>query len=212
MSLNGRKKQRMGSSAFTEGEVARIKAALKAGHSPRSLAEDHDVALETIRKIGRGDTFAWVEADEYAVVNPADEFLSTPLSPELKAAADASAAELMQRIAEREAAEAEHKRRMEELLGRMPVSKAEPTPGIPNDPSPDLIRRRAEADRRMQETLAQRTGLGLEEIQKRWIDCKGDREAIARLVNELHRFAVMMANPVALETRLEGFINEGDPQ
>lgn len=54
----------MGNSGFTEEEVRVIKRELKRGISPRELAGIYLCGLETIRKIGRGDTFAWVEEED----------------------------------------------------------------------------------------------------------------------------------------------------
>jgi hypothetical protein len=53
---------RTGHATLNEQTVALIKARLKQGVSARQLAQVNEVGLETIRRIGRGDTWAWVEA------------------------------------------------------------------------------------------------------------------------------------------------------
>jgi hypothetical protein len=55
--------RRVTNTNFTEAQVARIKRNLLLGFSARELAQANGCALETIRKIGRGDTWAWVEAE-----------------------------------------------------------------------------------------------------------------------------------------------------
>lgn len=53
--------QRHFSGTLQEHEVARIKKLLQAGdHSRRDIAHAYEVGLETIARIARGDTWAWV--------------------------------------------------------------------------------------------------------------------------------------------------------
>jgi hypothetical protein len=56
------RRQRTKSGILNEQEVAHIKWQLLQGRSPRSLAEEWDMSLWTMRAIGRGDTWSWVEA------------------------------------------------------------------------------------------------------------------------------------------------------
>lgn len=55
--------RRVTNTNFTEADVARIKRNLSLGFSTRELAQANGCAIETIRKIARGDTWAWVEAE-----------------------------------------------------------------------------------------------------------------------------------------------------
>ena len=64
---------RTGNAALSEGQVAHIKVLLQKGISAREIAQANDVGLETIRRIGRGDTWAWVEAVE-TIPTAAQEF------------------------------------------------------------------------------------------------------------------------------------------
>jgi hypothetical protein len=74
MTPEGRKKQRVNASAvLDEYSVARIKRNLLNGLTSRQCAESFGVATETIRKIGRGDSWVWVE--------PADSSGQIPNAP-----------------------------------------------------------------------------------------------------------------------------------
>lgn len=89
------RRQRTKSGLLTAEEVARIKTLYASGvESPRSLARAYDVSLWTIRAIIRGDTWAWVEADDYGKPRPE----MPAMSPELAAEAAASEARFRQRM------------------------------------------------------------------------------------------------------------------
>jgi hypothetical protein len=79
-----RDRQRTGNAVLTEGAVARIKGELLQGRSPRSLAEASGVGIETIRRISRGETWAWVAPALGAAFTPER---STPLESEAEASA-----------------------------------------------------------------------------------------------------------------------------
>lgn len=53
-------------SALTEETVARIKGLLTRGHTPKELGQAYGLATETIRRMGRGETWAWVSPDDTA--------------------------------------------------------------------------------------------------------------------------------------------------
>lgn len=87
------RRQRTMTGKLTELEVARIKRLLQIGESKRQLAQAFDVSLWTIRAIARGDIWGWVLPDTYEL--PADATAGLPpISPEMAAAADASAERL----------------------------------------------------------------------------------------------------------------------
>lgn len=58
-----RKRQRTAAAVLTEQEVARVKRNILRGMSLRELAQAYGVALDTIRRIARGDSWSWVEAE-----------------------------------------------------------------------------------------------------------------------------------------------------
>jgi transcriptional regulator with XRE-family HTH domain len=63
--------------ALTESDVGRIKGSRL---SVRELATDYDVSQETIRRIRRGETWAWVEPlNEYSIQPPADRQIDLAL-------------------------------------------------------------------------------------------------------------------------------------
>lgn len=49
--------------SFTESDVARIKRLLLAGFSPREIAQARGCSTETIRRMGRGETWGHVEPE-----------------------------------------------------------------------------------------------------------------------------------------------------
>ena len=66
-----RNRQRTGGAVLSEAIVAGIKQRLFSGiSSVREEAQIYGVAMETIRKIWRGETWAWVEAG--AAIEPPD--------------------------------------------------------------------------------------------------------------------------------------------
>lgn len=83
--------KRLGAATLTEAEVRVIKTKLAEGATPRELAEVYQVGLETIRRIKRGDSWAWVEGE-------AQEERLIPLTPELAAKAQASQEKLLRRL------------------------------------------------------------------------------------------------------------------
>lgn len=88
-----RQLKRLGSATLTEAEVRIIKQKLAEGMSPRELAEVYQVCLETVRRIRRGDSWAWVQGEA-----PSEEPALAPLTPELEAKIAASQAEMMKRF------------------------------------------------------------------------------------------------------------------
>lgn len=101
MDPDKRLRQRMGSSAFSEAEVARIKALLRKGHSRRQLALAYGVALGTISKIAREETFAWVQPDYVAPPEGSvEQALEQAITPEMQAKADESLMKLQKLLEE----------------------------------------------------------------------------------------------------------------
>lgn len=94
VSQQGRSRQRIAGAALTTREVAGIKVRLSRGDSPRLIAQDYDVGTETIRRIGRGETWAWVEAAEF-LIDPLAEIIPPEPLPE---AVQAELAESAQRL------------------------------------------------------------------------------------------------------------------
>ena len=80
-----RMRQRTAGAILTEHEVARIKLNIKQGLPLREMAQAYGVALDTIRRIARGDSWAWVLAEDENELVPAE----TPESAQ--AAADSQA-------------------------------------------------------------------------------------------------------------------------
>ena len=82
---------------LTVQQVAVIKLRLQQGMSARVIATAHDVGLETIRRIARGETWRNVEADPgaYTVEEQMDRELGTNFVPRQ----DQAALEMAQRIA-----------------------------------------------------------------------------------------------------------------
>lgn len=79
--IEGRKRMRSGNSALTEAQVRIIKERLRLGTPRRTLAQIYHIALETIARIDRGDTWGWVDIDEI----PPDltqEELVAPIRPD----------------------------------------------------------------------------------------------------------------------------------
>lgn len=70
--LSDRARSRTTTAAFTEVQVARIKRQLLNGASPRALALAYSCSTETIRKMGRGDTWNWVLPEAEIPLNPSD--------------------------------------------------------------------------------------------------------------------------------------------
>lgn len=52
------------SSILKEDDVRKIKARLAVGDSPREIAKDYLVGAETIRRINRGETWAWLTPEQ----------------------------------------------------------------------------------------------------------------------------------------------------
>lgn len=93
---SGRSRQRLAGAALTEREVAGIKTRLQQGHLPRAIADDYGVATESIRRIGRGETWAWVEASEFQTSSLTSILPPEELSPEQQAQIAESAQRLLE--------------------------------------------------------------------------------------------------------------------
>lgn len=93
---SGRSRQRLAGAALTEREVAGIKTRLQQGHLPRAIADDYGVATESIRRIGRGETWAWVEASEFQTSPLTSILPPEELSPEQQAQIAESAQRLLE--------------------------------------------------------------------------------------------------------------------
>jgi hypothetical protein len=77
-----RGRSRLGGATLTEREVARIKYNLGRGYKPRSIADAYGVAVETIRRLARGETWSWVEP------SPDGDDSVVELTPEILASAE----------------------------------------------------------------------------------------------------------------------------
>jgi hypothetical protein len=73
-------KSKATNTSLSEDQVARIKHRLYRGTPARNLAEEYGVGVETIRRIGRGDTWGWVPPSDGTAAPPPfdqDSSLST---------------------------------------------------------------------------------------------------------------------------------------
>lgn len=52
------------SSILSEGDVIKIKQRLASGEPTRTIARSYQVGTETIRRISRGDTWAWLTPEQ----------------------------------------------------------------------------------------------------------------------------------------------------
>lgn len=78
-----RNRQRIGGAVLTSAEVALIKRRLLDGiEAPRDIGNSYGVSTETIRRIGRGDAWGWVEPAEPGTEAELERFKS----PEVLAA------------------------------------------------------------------------------------------------------------------------------
>jgi len=177
--------------------VAQIRADYARGMSQGQLSRAYRASITTIGRIVRNESW---QDDDYDEGEAKAGVKAPVLTLEESRAAMQRLWEMQQRL------EAD-KQKPSGIDWDNPIPTTVVTrPTVVPEVTPEAIAKRTEADAALQLTLAERTGLGLDEIKRRWTDCKGDREAIARLVNELHR-------PVPLvEVKLETFLNEGDPQ
>lgn len=88
-----RMKQRTSGAILTEQEVARIKMNAGKGMTAREMAQAYGVALDTIRKILRGDSWVWVKAEEEGMPLPEE-------TPEMVRDIEASQARLLAMLKE----------------------------------------------------------------------------------------------------------------
>jgi len=86
----GYQASRVSNAAVTEAQVRSIRKLLEEGASARELSEIHQLSVETIRRIGRRETWAWIE-DEIPM--PLVETL-----PPLGAGEKKEADEILQRL------------------------------------------------------------------------------------------------------------------
>lgn len=91
-----RNQRRMAAATLTENEVKIILRTLRLGEkTPRELAVDYCVGVETIRKIGRRESWAWVTEDiEADMITEA--MLNSPIPEWMKKAAAESARKLQE--------------------------------------------------------------------------------------------------------------------
>ena len=73
----GLQASRVGNAQLSEAQVRSIRQLLKEGTSARELAEIHMLSVETIRRIGRRETWGWVED-----LPPPPDLQQVPISPE----------------------------------------------------------------------------------------------------------------------------------
>lgn len=88
---------KLANAQLTEREVRLIRAALARGAKPKALAELYGTGVETIRRIGRRETWAWV-TDEFRPeeAEATAELALPPKTEETEAAAAASLARLQE--------------------------------------------------------------------------------------------------------------------
>lgn len=87
-----RQRQRLANSGFTEVQVQRIRELARNGSSVKELAQAYLCGLETIRRLLRRETFAWV-SDDLAVA------AAVPLTQKETAEADAILARIQASLA-----------------------------------------------------------------------------------------------------------------
>ena len=174
----------MASSQFTESEIAQIKRWLSRGEkTPRQIATEYECALETIRKIARGDTFHWIPA-EAPKTDSLVEQIPEPLTDE--------AQESMKRmLAFQESLQAKQANlpdylKPSEASTEAPVRYVPPVKSeLSESDAAELVAKRSQSDQQLIARFAEATGIPLEEIQKRYLSLKGDRQAIGKLFNDL---------------------------
>lgn len=95
-----RMRKRTAGATLTEPEVRIIKAKLQEGISPRALAGIYQVGIETVRRIDRGETWAWVKLEEGIRTSDLieEQMAANPPSEELKAKAAASQAAFLAKM------------------------------------------------------------------------------------------------------------------
>lgn len=52
--------QREANARLTRGDVVKVRELSREGHSARAIAQAYGVGIETIRRVLRGDTWAWL--------------------------------------------------------------------------------------------------------------------------------------------------------
>lgn len=127
-----RMKQRTAGAVLTEAEVARIKMNLKTRRlTARDIADAYMVALSTIQKIARGDTWAWVEAEvDGTELKVEEDRILASLTPEARAELERENAQVMANL---------------RAMGLVP-EEATPTPpvplvAVPKETSTDAVNR-----------------------------------------------------------------------
>lgn len=65
--------------SFSAEEILRIHQRLARGVSRREIAKDHGVGMETISRIARGDTYAWVNEEAIAHAQLSEEALAAEI-------------------------------------------------------------------------------------------------------------------------------------
>lgn len=91
MNQHERMRQRMGNAQLTEDEVRAIRR-LAHVHSAREIAKLYGLGAETIRRLLRGETWAWVK--DTPLDMPLSEVSAPPLTDTERVAADA----MLQRV------------------------------------------------------------------------------------------------------------------
>lgn len=86
-STGGLQASRVSGASLTEARVRAIRKQLAEGISPRFLADMYDTSVETIRRVGRRESWAWVKDDIEMPLDAMEQLLSTPASPEMERAA-----------------------------------------------------------------------------------------------------------------------------
>lgn len=93
-----RNKHRMGAATLTEKEVKIIKRRLRTQEAmPKELAQIYCVGVETIRRIGRGESWSWV-VEEEAEARIEDAMMAQPMSDRMAAAAARSKEAFLKRM------------------------------------------------------------------------------------------------------------------
>ena len=182
----GFERMRRGNARLEDHEVIRILERLKHGHSPRAIARDYGVGMETIRKIGRGDTYAWVTPPAPEITSQERQEIESAIDPEMQIRAQASLAKLQAQLA------AEQQRVDSNPYtgrgGEAPVRYIAPPPAVETPEAAILqMQRTFDNDQALMRGLSSSKRIPFPELQQRYAACRGDRTAISSLFNEIAR-------------------------
>ena len=163
---------------LTGEQVLSMRNRYAAGESQGSLARDFGVSVGTVGRIVRGESWQGTKANASArpstlpptedEIRESGERLLAKLGEEKPAARPLPAY-----LAGIEDAD--------EPVRYVPPVKSE----LSESDAAELVAKRAQSDQQLIARFVEATGIPLEEIQERYLACRGDRQAIGKLFNDL---------------------------